>query len=166
MIDRKKICPGPNIMCWKCFLTLRGNCIWGTCAYIPSAMCSPVFFKNERLQCLHPMGWDAFGLPAENAAITNKVNPPAEWVAHNIRQMKEQQDNLGISYDWDREITTSLPPDYYRWTQWLFLLFYKRGLAYRKKRHPSTGVRNVLPCLPTSRLKGDCVGVVLMRWSS
>ncbi|NLI69812.1 MAG: leucine--tRNA ligase [Firmicutes bacterium] len=89
------------------------------------------YLRMKGYNVLHPMGWDAFGLPAENAAITNKVNP-AEWVAHNIEQMKEQQNSLGISYDWSREITTSLP-DYYRWTQWLFLLFYKRGLAYRKK---------------------------------
>lgn len=117
------------------------------------------------------MGWDAFGLPAENAAITNKVNPPAEWVAHNIRQMKEQQDNLGISYDWDREITTSLPPDYYRWTQWLFLLFYKRGLAYRKKGiHQLVSGMSYRAC-QRGRLKGDCVGrcaheVELVNWNS
>ena len=89
------------------------------------------FLRMKGYNVLHPMGWDAFGLPAENAAISNKVNP-AVWTDKNIAQMKEQQNRLGISYDWDREFATC-KPDYYRWTQWLFLLFYERGLAYRKK---------------------------------
>jgi len=80
---------------------------------------------------LHPMGWDAFGLPAENAAIANK-RPPREWTLHNIAAMKKTHRRFGFSYDWDREISTC-EPEYYRWNQWFFLRMLERGLAYRKK---------------------------------
>jgi len=80
---------------------------------------------------LHPMGWDSFGLPAENAAISNNT-PPREWTLRNIANMKAQMKRLGFGYDWEREVTTCLP-DYYRWNQWFFLQLYQRGLAYRKK---------------------------------
>ncbi|HEX7285962.1 MAG TPA: leucine--tRNA ligase [Candidatus Angelobacter sp.] len=80
---------------------------------------------------LHPMGWDAFGLPAENAAIKNKV-PPRKWTLQNIEHMKQQMKRLGFAYDWSREVTTCLP-EYYRWNQWFFLKLYEKGLAYRKK---------------------------------
>ncbi len=80
---------------------------------------------------LHPMGWDSFGLPAENAAIKNNT-PPREWTLHNIEAMKRQMKRLGFAYDWSREVTTCLP-DYYRWNQWFFLKLYEAGLAYRKK---------------------------------
>ena len=79
---------------------------------------------------LHPMGWDAFGLPAENAAIKNQVHP-AEWTERCIVQMHEQFDKLGIAFDWSREVTTCRP-DYYKWTQWLFIQFFKAGLAERR----------------------------------
>jgi leucyl-tRNA synthetase len=79
---------------------------------------------------LHPMGWDSFGLPAENAAIQNNT-PPRQWTLGNIAKMKAQMKRLGFAYDWSREVTTCLP-DYYRWNQWFFLKFYKKGLAYRK----------------------------------
>ena len=80
---------------------------------------------------LHPMGWDAFGLPAENAALKNNV-PPREWTLNNIAGMKRQFERLGMGFDWATEVTTCLP-DYYRWNQWFFLRMYERGLAYRKK---------------------------------
>src|SRR5580704_50336 len=80
---------------------------------------------------LHPMGWDSFGLPAENAAIKNNT-PPREWTQANIAHMKAQMKRLGFAYDWSREVTTCLP-EYYRWNQWFFLKFYEKGLAYRKK---------------------------------
>ncbi len=80
---------------------------------------------------LHPMGWDAFGLPAENAAINNNRDPH-EWTQANIAEMKRQHRRMAFSYDWDREVTTC-EPEYYRWNQWFFLKMLERGLAYRKK---------------------------------
>nr|MCH9644133.1 leucine--tRNA ligase [Gammaproteobacteria bacterium] len=79
---------------------------------------------------LHPMGWDAFGLPAENAAIKRKL-PPAEWTYKNIKKMRKVFEQLGYSFDWKREVTTC-QPNYYHWEQWLFLQLYKKGLAYKK----------------------------------
>jgi leucyl-tRNA synthetase len=80
---------------------------------------------------LHPMGWDSFGLPAENAAIQNHT-PPRQWTLGNIANMKAQMKRLGFAYDWSREVTTCLP-EYYRWNQWFFLKLFELGLAYRKK---------------------------------
>lgn len=85
----------------------------------------------EGYDILHPMGWDSFGLPAENAAIKKGVDPK-KWTENNINTYRNTLKKLGISYDWTREIATS-DPDYYRWTQWIFLFLYKKGLAYRKK---------------------------------
>ncbi len=88
-------------------------------------------FKTMRgYNVLHPMGWDAFGLPAENAAIKNGTHP-ADWTWDNIASMKAQLKQLGLSYDWEREVATC-HPDYYRWTQWIFLQLYKQGKCYKK----------------------------------
>jgi leucyl-tRNA synthetase len=89
------------------------------------------FKKMKGFNVLHPMGWDSFGLPAENAAI-QKGTPPADWTFSNMDYMKMQLKKLGLSVDWDREIATC-KEDYYKWTQWLFLEFFKAGLAYKKE---------------------------------
>ena len=89
------------------------------------------YFRLKGYSVLHPVGFDAFGLPAENAAIKKGI-PPAENTAKNIIRFSQQLRMLGISYDWSRQIVTS-DPDYYKWTQWLFLELYKNGLAYQKE---------------------------------
>ncbi|MCX7922214.1 MAG: leucine--tRNA ligase [Clostridia bacterium] len=91
------------------------------------------FKKMKGFNVLHPMGWDSFGLPAENAAIKHGIHPNG-WTWSNIDNMRQQLKELGISYDWDREVATC-HPDYYKWTQWMFLQLYKNGLAYKKKSY-------------------------------
>jgi leucyl-tRNA synthetase len=88
-------------------------------------------YKTMRgFNVMHPMGWDAFGLPAENAAIEKGIHP-AQWTTENILYMRDQLKRMGLSYDWEREVTTC-EPDYYKWNQWFFLKMYERGLAYKK----------------------------------
>ena len=86
--------------------------------------------RMQGFEVLHPFGWDAFGLPAENAAIKRGGLHPQTWTLTNIEKGKRELKMMGILYDWDREVTSSMP-DYYKWTQWLFLLMLERGLAYR-----------------------------------
>ena len=88
------------------------------------------YFRMNNYSVLHPMGWDAFGLPAENAAVKAKKNP-MDMVPEHIVTFKKQMKSLGFSYDWNKEFSTT-DPSYYRWTQWLFIQFYKMGLLYKK----------------------------------
>ena len=89
------------------------------------------FKRMNGFNVLYPMGYDSFGLPAENAAIKHNVNPK-EWTEKNIEGIKEQQKEMGFSYDWSREIATH-KEEYYKWNQWLFIQFWKKGLAYQKE---------------------------------
>src|SRR5205807_6310530 len=103
-----------------------------TVGHLRNYVMGDVLARMKRMQgfeVLHPFGWDAFGLPAENAAMKAGSHPRA-WTRDNIVRAKEQLAVMGVLYDWAREVTTC-EPDYYQWTQWLFLLFWERGLAYR-----------------------------------
>ena len=102
--------------------------------HVRNYMIGDVVARMKRMRgfnVLHPFGWDAFGMPAENAAIKNNTHPET-WTRENIAHMKDQLQRLGISYAWEREVATC-DADYYRWNQWIFLRMYERGLAYRKK---------------------------------
>jgi leucyl-tRNA synthetase len=114
------------------------------------------FYLMRGYNILNPMGWDAFGLPAENAAIERGIHP-RKWTLDNIANAKEQFRAWGIEYDWDREVTTCLP-DYYKWTQWLFLKLYEHGLAYKKK-----ATVNYCPTCQTVLANEQVVGGVCER---
>ncbi len=95
--------------------------------------CFARYKRMNGFNVLYPMGYDSFGLPAENAAIKNKIDP-AKWTLQNIKTIKEQQKRMGLSYDWSREVS-SMDENYYRWNQWIFLQFYNKGLAYKKSSY-------------------------------
>jgi len=123
----------PKYYCLEMFPYPSGNLHMGHVRNYSIGDVVARFKSMKGFNVLHPMGWDSFGLPAENAAIKHGI-PPAQWTLDNIANMRRQLCSMGLSYDWDRQVTTCLP-DYYRWTQWLFLKFYEKGLAYKKKAH-------------------------------
>ena len=119
-----------NIMYLKCFLP-SGNLHMG---HVRNYSIGDVIARYKTMNgfnVLHPMGFNAFGMPAENAAIKHGVSP-SDWTEDNMANMVRQQKEMGLSYDWDRKVATC-HEDYYKWTQWFFELFYKQGLAYKKK---------------------------------
>lgn len=120
----------PKYYCLEMFPYPSGNLHMGHVRNYSIGDVVARFKSMQGFNVLHPMGWDSFGLPAENAAIKHGV-PPAKWTWENIDNMREQLKSMGISYDWDREVA-SCHPDYYKWTQWLFLQLYNKGLAYKK----------------------------------
>ncbi|NPV90208.1 MAG: leucine--tRNA ligase [Firmicutes bacterium] len=120
----------PKYYCLEMFPYPSGNLHMGHVRNYAIGDVVARFKTMQGFNVLHPMGWDAFGLPAENAAIKNRIHP-AQWTLSNIENMRRQLKQLGISYDWRRELA-SCKPDYYKWTEWLFLKLYENGLAYKK----------------------------------
>jgi leucyl-tRNA synthetase len=121
----------PKFYCLEMFAYPSGHAHVG---HVRNYMIGDIMARTMRMRgynVLHPFGWDAFGLPAENAAIKNNVHPKT-WTLENIAHMKGQLQRLGISYAWEREIATCLP-EYYRWNQWLFTRMFEKGLAYRRR---------------------------------
>ncbi|MEO8071201.1 MAG: leucine--tRNA ligase, partial [Acidobacteriota bacterium] len=121
----------PKFYCLEMFAYPSGHAHVG---HVRNYMIGDIMARTMRMRgfnVLHPFGWDAFGLPAENAAIKNGVHPE-KWTLDNIAHMKGQLQRLGISYAWEREIATCLP-DYYRWNQWLFTRMFEKGIAYRRR---------------------------------
>lgn len=121
----------PKYYCLEMFPYPSGYLHMGHVRNYSIGDCFARYKRMRGFNVLYPMGYDAFGLPAENAAIKQKVDP-AEWTLKNIAGIKTQQKQMGLSYDWTREVQTCMP-DYYKWNQWIFLKFFEKGLAYKKK---------------------------------
>jgi len=121
----------PKFYCLEQFPYPSGNLHMGHMRVYSLGDVIARYKRMKGYNVFHPIGWDSFGLPAENAAIKSGVHP-AKWTYENIEVMKNQLKTIGVSYDWEKEVTTC-SPDYYQFNQWLFLLFYEKGLAYRKK---------------------------------
>lgn len=107
------------------------------------------------------MGWDAFGLPTENYAMKNHIHPEVV-TANNVARFKSQLKSLGLSFDWTREINTT-DPSYYKWTQWIFLQLYKKGLAYKKEMSVNW-CTSCKVCWPTRKLWAVCANAAAARW--
>jgi leucyl-tRNA synthetase len=119
----------PNTTACRCSLTPRASCTWAMCSNYTIGDVLSRFHKMQGYNVMQPMGWDAFGMPAENAALQNNV-PPAAWTYENIAYMKKQLMSLGFAIDWEREFATCTP-EYYRWEQWLFTRLYEKGWSTR-----------------------------------
>ena len=132
-------------------------------AFVPSDAHAR-FMRMSGYNVLHPIGFDAFGLPAENAAIKHNIHPK-KWTYANMENMRRQFQLLGGSYDADRDIATC-DPEYYKWNQYFFLKFMENGLAYRAAARAPTGARTVKRLWPMSRSRRDCVNGVRRRLQS
>ena len=120
-----------NTTCSRCIPIPRAASIWGTSAITPSGTSSPASRRCRGYNVIHPIGWDALGMPAENAAIKHGIHP-RKWTLDNVAYMRDQLKKMGFGYAWSREVNSCLP-DYYKWNQWIFLKMFERGLAYRKE---------------------------------
>ena len=113
--------------------------------------------RMEGYNVLFPIGWDAFGLPTENYAIKTHIHPTI-ITKNNVARFKNQLQKIGLSFDWSREINTS-SPEYYKWTQWIFLKLFEKGLAYKKEMNV-----NFCTSLPMRRLSAACASAAAARW--
>ena len=151
----------PKYYCLEMFAYPSGHAHVG---HVRNYMIGDVVARMKRMRgfnVLHPFGWDAFGLPAENAAIKNNTHPET-WTLENIAHMKGQLQRIGISYAWEREIATCLP-EYYRWNQWIFLKMLERDLAYRKRSNVNW-CPSCKTVLANEQVSTACAGAAARQW--